>query len=214
MRSYTLKEFAALMFEKCPGLEPFKKSLNEIFQAFNAYKQTIPVRGAIMLDPRMEKCLLVRGYRKEASWGFPKGKLSKDETDDQCAVREVLEETGLDISDKLDPAQYIDVKLGGQDTRLFIVPNVDDTTEFAPHVKGEIGAYAWHLIQNLPATYQDGKLVFFSGTGEKYRFFNVWPYMKQLKAWIAKSKRKQTENPLLHFSFNKKQILQQLNLSN
>ena len=162
MRPYGLKEFAALIFQTCPGLEPFKGSLNEIYEAFNAYKRTVPVRGAIMLDPTMEKCLLVRGYKKDAGWGFPRGKLSKDESDHQCAIREVEEETGLDISDKLDPSQFIDVQLGAQATRLFIVPGVDDTTAFAPHVKGEIGAFAWHLVRNLPATYEESKQPFFS----------------------------------------------------
>lgn len=42
-----------------------------------------------MLTPDMTKCLLVRGYKKDAGWGFPRGKLSKDESDAQCAVREV-----------------------------------------------------------------------------------------------------------------------------
>lgn len=46
-------------------------------------------RGAILLTPDCTKCLLVRGYKKDAGWGFPRGKLSKDETDAQCAVREV-----------------------------------------------------------------------------------------------------------------------------
>lgn len=46
-------------------------------------------RGAIVLTPDMSKCLLVRGYKKDAGWGFPRGKLSKDESDAQCAVREV-----------------------------------------------------------------------------------------------------------------------------
>jgi len=42
-----------------------------------------------VLTPDCTKCLLVRGYKKDAGWGFPRGKLSKDETDAQCAVREV-----------------------------------------------------------------------------------------------------------------------------
>lgn len=49
----------------------------------------LPRRGAILLTPDCTKCLLVRGYKKDAGWGFPRGKLSKDETDAQCAVREV-----------------------------------------------------------------------------------------------------------------------------
>jgi len=81
----------------------------------------VPVRGAILLDPSMEKCLLVRGYKKDAGWGFPRGKLSKNESDSQCAAREVLEETGYDVSSKLQEDDYIDVQIGDQSTRLFII---------------------------------------------------------------------------------------------
>ena len=45
--------------------------------------------GAILLEPSLEKVLLVRGFQAAASWGFPRGKVSKDETDAECAVREV-----------------------------------------------------------------------------------------------------------------------------
>lgn len=122
LASLSLKDFTGLIFDQCPGLQPFRGSLEEIYQAFNAYKRTVPVRGAIMLDPTMTKCLLVRGYRRDAGWGFPRGKLSKGETDAECAIREVLEETGYDVGAALDPAHFIDVQLGDQATRLFIVP--------------------------------------------------------------------------------------------
>lgn len=95
--------------------------MEEIYQAFNAYKRTVPVRGAILLDPKMEKCLLVRGFKKDAGWGFPRGKLSHNETDAQCAAREVMEETGFDISRQLGEDQFIEVKIGSQDTKLFII---------------------------------------------------------------------------------------------
>lgn len=45
--------------------------------------------GAIMLDPMMTKCLLVKGWKKDAGWGFPRGKISANEPDVQCAIREV-----------------------------------------------------------------------------------------------------------------------------
>lgn len=51
--------------------------------------QTIPTMGAIILDPTMEKCLLVRGWKATSGWGFPRGKVSKDESDAECAIREV-----------------------------------------------------------------------------------------------------------------------------
>ena len=193
LKSLTLKEFTGLIFQVCPGLEPFKKSLEQIYQNFNAYKRTVPVRGAILLDPSMQKCLMVKGWKKDAGWGFPRGKLSKDETDVACAIREVggeerparcwgpglypiatrlgqpcrpspappcaqvLEETGYDIAGSLVETDYIDAQLGDQDTRLFIVRGVDESTPFAPHVRYEIGAFGWHLVGHLPASWDESK---------------------------------------------------------
>lgn len=189
LRSLSLKEFTGLIFEQCPGLEPFRGSLEEIYQSFNAYKRTVPVRGAILLDPTMEKCLLVRGFKRDAGWGFPRGKLSKNETDAQCAAREVLEETGFDILDLLREDQFIELKIGDQDTKLFIVPGVDDQTPFAPHCRGEIGAFGWHVVSHLPSSWEEGRQQFVNEQGGRHKFFNVWPYMKPLKSWIGKRRR-------------------------
>ena len=71
-----------------PGLQPYHHQLEEIYGRFNAYKQTIPTMGAIILEPNTEKCLLVKGYRAADGWGFPTGKINRDEADDSCAVRE------------------------------------------------------------------------------------------------------------------------------
>ena len=60
-----------------------------ILKRFQDFKHTVPVMGAILLSPRMDKVLLVRGWSKNAAWGFPRGKRMKDETDENCAIREV-----------------------------------------------------------------------------------------------------------------------------
>lgn len=61
---------------------------------------------------------------------------------------------------------------------------VDEGTHFAPHVRCEIGAYAWHLIEHLPSTWEEGKQVFVNQEGDRHKFFNVWPYIRPLQAWI------------------------------
>lgn len=45
--------------------------------------------GAIMLNPGLDKCLLVKSWGSNGAWGFPRGKISKDEADADCARREV-----------------------------------------------------------------------------------------------------------------------------
>ena len=188
LSSLSLKDFTGRLFDSCPGLEPFQASLEQILASFSAYKRTVPVCGAIILDPPMKKCLLVRGYKEGASWGFPRGKLSLNESDEDCAIREVLEETGYDIGEKLIPKDHIKMQIGDQGTKLFIIQGVDEATPFAPHVRGEIGAFAWHLLEHLPSSKAESKSVFFDGdTGIRHRFFNVWPYMNKLRAWIAKN---------------------------
>ena len=57
----------------------------QLFDAFNEYKWSVPVCGAIILSQAMDKALLVRGFHKGASWGFPKGKIAREEA--KLAVR-------------------------------------------------------------------------------------------------------------------------------
>lgn len=40
----------------------------------------------LMSDPQ---CLLVKGWKSTASWGFPKGKINDEEDKWSCAIREV-----------------------------------------------------------------------------------------------------------------------------
>ena len=58
-------------------------------EEFKAFKKNVPVMGAILLDQDMQRVLLVKGWKNTACWGFPRGKIHKNETDAQCAVREV-----------------------------------------------------------------------------------------------------------------------------
>lgn len=54
--------------------------------------------GVLIHNPQDDRILLVqsRGYL----WGLPKGSVNIGETERQCAVREVLEETGLSIQSR------------------------------------------------------------------------------------------------------------------
>ena len=52
--------------------------------------------GVFIYDPKKNKVLLVQS--RGNLWGLPKGTLQYGETERMCAVREVKEETGLDIS--------------------------------------------------------------------------------------------------------------------
>jgi hypothetical protein len=63
--------------------------IEQIMEHFKAFKKNVPVMGGILLDKTMQRVLLVKGWKNTACWGFPRGKIHKNETDAQCAVREV-----------------------------------------------------------------------------------------------------------------------------
>ena len=90
LQSLSLKAFTGMLFSRCPGLESFRGMLPQIYRSFNSFKSLVPTYGAIFLDVSMQQTLLVRGYHANATWGFPKGKISCNEAEMACAIREVI----------------------------------------------------------------------------------------------------------------------------
>jgi mRNA-decapping enzyme subunit 2 len=181
LKSLSLKEFTSLLFNSCAVLRPYVANIGDIFKDFTSYKCRVPVTGAIILDETYERCLLVKGW-KGSSWSFPRGKKSKDEEDHACAVREVLEETGFDVSKLLKKEEYIEFTFREQRVRLFIVAGVTDDTVFAPLTKKEISEIAWHRLDHLqPAS---NEVITHGVAGLK--LYMVAPFLASLKSWISK----------------------------
>jgi len=133
------------MFQHCPLLAPFPEHQHiAAFDEFLAYKVRVPVRGAIMLNETLDEVLLVRGWKKGANWSFPRGKINKDEDDLDCAVREVYEETGLELSvaglvPPKGEQKFIEVTMREQHMKLFVFKGVPQDIEFQPRTRKEIG---------------------------------------------------------------------------
>ena len=125
--------------------------------------------------------MLVKGWSSKASWGFPKGKIGKDEEAIDCAIREVFEETGFDISQNISNS-YIEAltsATNSQITRLFIVPGVSESTNFSPQTRKEISKIQWHRVDLLPTKH-----------GQDNSFYNVVNFANKLKNWIKTEKNK------------------------
>lgn len=193
LKSYNLNSFTRMIFQQCPELRAYVGDLEDILSRFREYKKNVPSMGAIILDKDMERVLLVKGYQSASCWGFPKGKISStDGSYAKCAIREVMEETGFDIEPYLREEDCISKEIMNKRIKLYIIPGVDHTsTEFHPKCKGEIGAYAWHLVSDLPLTYEEDKQTFVSMDGNRHKFFMVWPFVKPLREWIAKHNSRQ-----------------------
>lgn len=60
------------------------------------HKKNYSKAGVFIYDPKKDNVLLVQSRGR--LWGPPKGSKNEDETNKECAIREVMEETGLDLS--------------------------------------------------------------------------------------------------------------------
>lgn len=168
-----MRAFAEKLFEFCPILKPFYNSIHLLLECYNHYKTRVPVCGAIILNPAMDKALFVKAWNSRSSWGFPKGKMCDNETHSQCAAREVYEEIGFDISSMITERDFIEVVVMEKTTRLYIVKGIPEQTHFHTRTRKEISEIAWHKIAEI-------------GDHQKNRYWTVMPFLKQLKRWIAR----------------------------
>lgn len=194
LRSMSLREFSDQIFKHCPLLHNFNEEhRTAAFDEFLAYKVRVPVRGAILLDEEMENVVLVKGWKKNANWSFPRGKILKDEDDLDCAIREVYEETGYDIKaaglirpDEKPFAIHMDMR--EQNMMLYAFRGVPRDTSFVPRTRKEISKVEWFAISELPTAKRNKQ----QGNGGKAvrdnKYYMVAPFMKPLKAWIASQK--------------------------
>ena len=64
--------------------------------------------GAVLCSRDGQLCVALIATRRKTRWGLPKGAVAQGETSEQAALREVLEETGLEakIVKPLDTIEY------------------------------------------------------------------------------------------------------------
>merc|ERR1711998_156538 len=180
--AFNLRNFAEQLFKQCSLLHPYRAQTGQIFEAFKSYKFRVPTCGAIILNPPMNKVLLVKGY-KGSTWGFPKGKINKDEAELNCAAREVMEEIGFDISPHTEEKDFIQSMVGQQRVKLYICTAVGEDTCFAPQTRKEISEIAWFELQHLPASRDD------TSHGNPNHFFMVLPFIARIKKWITQHRK-------------------------
>lgn len=157
-----------------------------------------------MLNQDMDQVVLVKGWRKSATWSFPRGKINKDEPDIDCAVREVYEETGHDLkkaSRIADNQDFVETTIRAQHIKLYIFPGVPMNTHFEPRTRKEISEIEWCKLSELPAMKRQERKQ--EGRGEDLainakRFYMVAPFMAELKRWIAKQKNAEKVNGSSH----------------
>ena len=75
----------------------FNKCNHNISTKWNKPKRNRKKAGIFVCDPENMRILIVQS--RNNLWGSPKGTIENDETSIECAIRELKEETSLDISE-------------------------------------------------------------------------------------------------------------------
>jgi mRNA-decapping enzyme subunit 2 len=120
-------------------------NVSEALAQFVRYRQSVKVYGAIIVSPDMTHLLVVKEHKKPKSFSFPKGKKCMNEDGIECAVREVYEEIGYDIRDKVCnmPITIFDK------ITLYFVFNVKREHPFRTQTNKEIDEIKWLSIKRL-----------------------------------------------------------------
>ncbi|KAJ1503647.1 mRNA-decapping enzyme subunit 2 [Coelomomyces lativittatus] len=157
------------------------------------YKLKVPVCGAIILNPNLDKVLLVKGW-KSKTWSFPKGKINQNEKEVDCAIREVLEETGLDVTPylittnylpkapnaNLDEPDHIERTIRECRMRLYFAWNVPEYTVFKTQTLNEISDITWHSLSDVFLAHYEKK---------KSIYFLMAPFLDDIQTWIEAKHR-------------------------
>eukprot|EP00913_Durusdinium_trenchii_P010836 g10165.t1 len=148
----------------------------ELYRRWSDRRMSKGRAGAVIFDGRLESILMVQSFR--GSFSFPAGKLEDDETEVECAIREVQEELGMDLSQLLNERQHVKAILSDKERRipmtLFVI-STPEKVQVKPSTKKEIQKIAWIHVTKLPGWTT-------STTSSKLRFFNVEPFIPELKS--------------------------------
>ncbi|KAF5287707.1 hypothetical protein FQA39_LY15807 [Lamprigera yunnana] len=192
LKGCSITEFATHVFQHIPSLQQYCDKITEIMDEWKMYKQSVPTYGAILLSADLTHVVLVQSYFSKSSWGFPKGKVNQEEDPTHCAIREVLEETGFDITNYIDPNLYLEAIIHEQLVRLYVIMGISMDTKFQPKTRNEIKACEWFAIADLPNNKKDVTPKCKIGVNRN-AFFMVLPFIKRIKA-LSQSNTKPKRN--------------------
>lgn len=172
------KHMLTYLTELCYPLDNF----DNLYQTWQEKKRLTPCFGGIILTPNYTHVLMVQGFGSKTSWGFPKGKKDILESGINCAAREIEEETGLNVSDKICEDRSIVQWIHDRFIKLYIIPDVPFDALIQAKLRREIKAHKWIPVHSLPIHRNDTAPQ--QADLEATDFFNVSPFVRSLRKWI------------------------------
>ncbi|ORD98235.1 DCP2 [Hepatospora eriocheir] len=166
--------------------------LNDDLNHFNNYKRSVPVYGCMIFSPDLSKFLIVK-QTTGSTYTFPKGKRIMNEDPKICAVRETMEEVGIDVTDHITCVNFTIFKK----ITLYVVLNIDPSVPVKPRSAKEIAGIEWINIEDFINSINSSEECFNS----KYKlvivaFRQFLPFYENLKSNLFKFKFDQNDDNL------------------
>lgn len=166
--SFTTLEIALDILENTSvkELNVFGENIDEIWKEFQKLFRIIEAAGGIVSNPEGEILFI----KRLGKWDLPKGKMEKGESQEESAVREIEEETGLkdvELVQFINTTYHIYVERNGEKilkcTHWFEM-NFNGEATFKPQAEEGITEVAWKKRQQIenevfPSTFKNIKLI-------------------------------------------------------
>lgn len=195
-----IKSLSQLIIKICPLIWKWDIKADEALAKFSKYKKTIPVRGAAIFNEDLNKILLVKGTESD-SWSFPRGKISKDEDDVACCIREVKEEIGFDLTDYIDEDQFIERNISAKNYKIYLIKNVSENFNFEPQVRNEIEKIKWFDFKTVT------KNIYRSNNNNSFKYYLINSMIRPISMWVRHQKQVKTDDQLKEYAEEQLKLL-------
>ena len=150
----------------CPEINVFGENIDEVWEDFSHMFKVVEAAGGVVENKNKEILFIYR----IGKWDLPKGKIEKDESLENAAIREIEEETGLSeliLEEFLNNTFHIYKERNGEKilktTYWFRVKHVGDEVP-KPQVEEGISAVSWKDEFSIhkevfPNTFENIKLI-------------------------------------------------------
>ena len=152
------------IFETTNSIIVCDEAIEAVKERFFGEFKYVLAAGGVVHNERGESLMIYRNHR----WDLPKGHVDGDESDEECAVREIAEETGVEgakiVRFLCNTLHSFDVYGVWEITRTAWYELEADTTETKPQAEEGISCAKWcseeEVAENLKATYPTIREVF------------------------------------------------------
>ena len=152
------------IFETTNSIIVCDEAIEAVKERFFGEFKYVLAAGGVVCNERGESLMIFRNQR----WDLPKGHVDGDESDEECAVREIAEETGVEgakiVRFLCNTLHSFDVYGVWEIKRTAWYELEADTTETKPQAEEGISCAKWcsdeEVAENLKATYPTIREVF------------------------------------------------------